>query len=206
MNDAGQKKRFFLAPAWSRFLNAGMVPRLAIILLGVPCFYLITLRGGLFFLVLVDLIIFLGLREFYLLMKAKGYEPFEALGYFCALAISWYAWREGVAIPLILTGSLLAIMIREVFRQDMSRSLEHMAVTVLGIMYIGWLGSHLIMLRQLPGEVGADDSIGARLVFLAALVTWATDTGAYIMGVALGGAADHQVALSAAVDGHAGGG
>lgn len=186
MNEEQQKPRFFLSPAWGRFLKAGVMPRLTIILLGVPCFYLITLRGGLFFLVLVDLIIYLGLREFYMLMKAKGYEPFEVLGYFCALAVSWYAWREGVAVPLILTLSLLAIMIREVFRQDMSRSLEHMAVTVFGIMYVGWLGSHLVMLRQLPSVVGAEDIVGARLVFLAALLTWSTDTGAYIMGVALG--------------------
>lgn len=170
----------------ARFLNAGIVPRLAVILLGVPCLFLITLRGGVFFLLLVDLIILLGLREFYILMKAKGYRPFEVLGYFCALAISAYAWRQGVAVPLILTGSLLVIMIREVFRGEISRSLGHMAVTVFGIMYIGWLGSHLVMLRQLPAAVGVEDSIGARLVFFAAVLTWATDTAAYLCGVALG--------------------
>ena len=172
--------------AIKRFLNAGIVPRLAVILLGVPCLFLITLRGGVFFLLLVDLIIFLGLREFYILMKAKGYQPFEALGYFCALAISAYAWRQGVAVPLILTGSLLAIMIREVFRAERSRSLGHMAVTVFGVMYIGWLGSHLVMLRQLPATLGVEDSVGVRMVFLAALLTWATDTFAYLFGVALG--------------------
>ena len=68
----------------------------------------------------------------------------------------------------------------------MSRSLGHIAVTVFGIMYIGWLGSHLVMLRQLPASLGVDDDIGARLVFFAALVTWATDTGAYLFGVAFG--------------------
>ena len=62
--------------ALHRFLRAGLLPRVAVTLLGVPCLYLITLRGGLFFLILTDLIIFLGLREFYLLMKAKGYHPF----------------------------------------------------------------------------------------------------------------------------------
>jgi phosphatidate cytidylyltransferase len=172
--------------ALRRFLNAGIVPRLVVILLGVPCLFLITLRGGIFFLLLVGMIIFLGLREFYILMKAKGYRPFETLGYFCALAISAYAWRQGVAVPLILTGSLLAIMIREVFRGEVSRSLGHMAVTVFGIMYVGWLGSHLVMLRQLPGAVGVEDGIGARLVFFAALLTWATDTAAYLCGVAFG--------------------
>ena len=172
--------------ALRRFLKADIVPRLAVILLGVPCLFLITMRGGVFFLLLVDLIIFLGLREFYILMKAKGYEPFEALGYFCALAISSYAWHQGVAVPLILTASLLLIMIREVFRRRVTRSLGHMAVTVFGIMYVGWLGSHLVLLRQLPGTVGVQDGIGARLVFLAALLTWATDTAAYLVGVAIG--------------------
>jgi len=172
--------------ALNRFVRAGLLPRIAVTLLGVPCLYLITLRGGVFFLVLTDLIIFLGLREFYLLMKAKGYHPFEALGYFCALAISWYAWKQGVVIPLIMTASLLLIMIREVFRRDMSQSLAHIAVTVFGIMYVGWLGSHLVMLRQLPASLGMDDAMGARLVFFAALVTWANDTGAFLFGVALG--------------------
>ena len=170
----------------ARLLGAGLLPRLGVILLGVPCLYLITRRGGIFFLVLLDLIIFLGLREFYILMKAKGYQPFEALGYFCALAISWYAWKQGIVISLILTGSLMLIMIREVFRRDMSQSLAHIAVTVFGIMYIGWLGSHLVMLRELPASLGMDPMMGARLIFFAALVTWATDTGAYLFCVAFG--------------------
>ncbi len=173
-------------PAWRRFLKAGLLPRLVVIFLGVPCLYLITARGGIFFLFLVDLIILLGLREFYVLMKAKGYEPFEALGYFCSLAISWYAWHEGVVVPLILTASLLAIMIREVFRRDIAPSLGHMAVTVFGIMYVGWLGSHLVLLRELPTSLAIEEHIGARLVFLVALLTWATDTAAYLFGVAFG--------------------
>ncbi len=172
--------------AWRRFLNAGVMPRMAVILLGVPCLYLITDRGGLFFLLLVDLMILLGLREFYILMKAKGYQPFEALGYFCSLAISGYAWHHGAVVPLILTASLLAIMIREIFRPEVSQSLGHMAVTVFGIMYVGWLGSHLVLLRQLPETLGLEQNIGARLVFLVALLTWATDTAAYLFGVSLG--------------------
>ena len=173
-------------PAWKRFLKAGILPRASVILLGVPCLYLITDRGGLFFLILVDLIILLGLREFYVLMKAKGYQPFEALGYFCSLAISGYAWHHGAVVPLILTASLLAIMIREVFRREMTQSLGHMAITVFGIMYVGWLGSHLILLRQLPAVLNIEENVGARLVFMVALLTWATDTAAYLFGVSFG--------------------
>ncbi len=173
-------------PAWRRFLQAGLIPRLVVILLGVPCLFVITNRGGIFFLILVDLIILMGLREFYILMKAKGYEPFEALGYFCSLAISGYAWHQGAVVPLILTASLLAIMVREVFRREMSQSLAHMAITVFGIMYVGWLGSHLVLLRQLPGTMAMESTVGGRLVLLTALLTWATDTSAYLFGVSIG--------------------
>jgi len=58
-------------PTWQRFVRAGVLPRLVVILLGVPCLYLITARGGFFFMALTSLIIFLGLREFYVLVKAK---------------------------------------------------------------------------------------------------------------------------------------
>lgn len=169
-----------------RFLNADIIPRVSVILLGVPCLFFITQRGGFFFLMLVNLIIVLGLREFYVLMRSKGYQPFEMLGYACALAISWYGWRQGIAIPLILTASLILIMVRQLMRRDLHRSLGHIAVTVFGIMYIGWLGSHLVLLRQLPGDGPDSDQIGARLVYLAALLTWATDSAAYLFGVAIG--------------------
>jgi phosphatidate cytidylyltransferase len=173
-------------PAIRRFLNAGLLPRLAVIVAGVPCLYAITLRGGVFFLLLVDLIVVLGLRELLQLLRAKGYQPFALLAYSCSVALTWYAWRQGVAVPLILTGSLMAIMVRELLRREMSQALAHIAVTVFGIMYLGWLGTHLVLLRQLPATLGGDDAMGARLVFLLAALVWATDTGAYLCGVAFG--------------------
>jgi phosphatidate cytidylyltransferase len=169
-----------------RYLNADILPRLVVILLGVPCLFVITWRGGLFFLLLVDLIIVLGMREFYALMGAKGYRPYRALGTFCALALSWYVFRGGAAVSLIITASLLAIMAGELWRKDPSGAVGHIAVTVWGVMYVGWLGSHLVMLRALPQVVGAPEDIGARLVLFVAAVTWAGDTLAYVVGIAWG--------------------
>lgn len=173
-------------PLLRRFRKADIVPRLAVIVLGAPCLAIITLRGGVYFLLLIDLIIFLGMREFYVLMSAKGYRPFQALGIFCGLAVSWYMFRGGAAVSLIITGTLLAIMIRELLRRDMAHSLNHIAVTILGVMYVGWLGSHLVMLRELtaPTDVGGD--VGARLVFFVAAVTWTGDTAAYMVGILIG--------------------
>ncbi len=171
---------------WRRYLQAGIVPRVAVILLGVPCLYVITLRGGIPFMLLVDLIIVLGLREFYLMLEAKGYRPYKHIGIMCGLAVSWYVYRGGVAVSLLMTFTLLLIMIRELFRRDKTHSLNHIAVTVLGVLYVGWLGSHLVMLRELPLVVGVPDSVGVKLVFFVAAVTWVGDTAAYLIGVAFG--------------------
>jgi phosphatidate cytidylyltransferase len=179
--DAGRTRR-----TRDRFLAAGILPRLAVTVVGVPCLYLITLRGGVFFALLVGLVILLGLHEFYQLMRSKGYQPFAALGYFCALVIAGYAWKQGVVVPLLLTASLMAIMVRELMRRDMRHALVHIGVTLFGIMYLGWLGGHLVMLRELPAGAGADPVLGAHMVFYTALVTWANDTGAYLAGVAFG--------------------
>jgi len=169
-----------------RFLKADIVPRLAAILVGVPCLYFITLRGGVFFLLLIDLIIVLGLTEFFRFMEAKGFQPSRILGYAAALAVSVHVYHGGAALTLIVTVILLMIMVREIFRPQVDRALTNMAVTVLGVMYVGWLASHFVLLRELPGSLGADSVLGAHLVFFAALVIWACDTFAYLVGITFG--------------------
>ena len=169
-----------------RFLAAGVVPRVAVILVGVPCLYAITQRGGVFFLLLVDLIILLGLYEFFRLMTAKGYRPSRLFGYAAAVAVSLHVYRGGPALTLLLTAILLLIMIREVFRPQVENALSNIAVTVFGVMYVGWLGSHFVLLRELPGSLGLESQLGARLVFFAALVIWACDTMAYVVGILVG--------------------
>ena len=173
-------------PLGQRFLRAGIVPRLAAILIGVPCLYVITLRGGIFFLLLVDLIILIGLTEYFRLMEAKGYRPSRLLGYAAGLAVSVHVYLGGPALTFVVTAILLLIMIREVFRPQVDKALTNIATTVLGVMYVGWLGSHFVLLRELPGSLGADPEYGARLVFFAALTIWVCDTAAYVVGILIG--------------------
>lgn len=171
---------------WRRYLSTGLLPRALVTLLGVPCLVVITLRGGVYFLLLVDLILLLGLREFYAFVAAKGYRPYTAIGILCSLAMSWHVYRGATATALALTLLLLLIMALELFRRDASHALAHIAVTVLGVLYVGWLGSHLVALRELPRLAGYPDGFGARCVFLVAAITWVGDTAAYLVGVACG--------------------
>jgi phosphatidate cytidylyltransferase len=61
-----------------------------------------------------------------------------------------------------------------------------MAVTVFGVLYVGWLSAHLVLLRELPWRAGTPYAEGSSYVLLAFFVTWSCDTGAYAVGRALG--------------------
>ncbi|MGB9619708.1 MAG: phosphatidate cytidylyltransferase, partial [Armatimonadota bacterium] len=61
----------------------------------------------------------------------------------------------------------------------------NIGATVFGAMYVGWLISHLVVLRGIAGDVTVGSfraSAGAWLVMYAFLCTWACDTGAYFIG------------------------
>jgi len=57
-----------------------------------------------------------------------------------------------------------------------------MAVTMFGVLYVGWLSAHLVLLRELPWRAGTEYADGAAYVLLAFFVTWSCDTGAYTVG------------------------
>jgi len=153
----------------------------------VPCMWQITRHGDLQFLFLVDLIIFTGLLEFYQLLEHKGFRPSKSVGIFCALALSWYAFfRSGVYGNFLLALALLLLMTVALVRRSVEQAVLHISVTIFGVLYVGWLGSHLVMLRELPRLAGLDYDLGARFVFLGVLLTWSADTGAYLIGRKLG--------------------
>jgi phosphatidate cytidylyltransferase len=77
-------------------------------------------------------------------------------------------------------------MCLEITRKETRTATAHIATTILGVMYIGFLGSHLIMLREHPLRINLDYGYGASFVFLAFVLTWACDTGAYLVGSVAG--------------------
>ena len=58
----------------------------------------------------------------------------------------------------------------------------HISVTIFGVFYVAWLGSHLILLRELPHLKGLDYSLGFSFVIVVFVLTWCYDTGAYAIG------------------------
>lgn len=153
---------------------------------GVPAAIICSLVGGIPFLLAINLVLGVGLFEFYRMMEAKGIRPFKTVGVIAGLVVSWYVYFEGgFYASLFLTLVLIAIMVLELLRRDGELAVFHISTTIFGIFYVAWLGSHIILLRQL-GENLTGEDLGGMFVILAFALAWGTDTGAYFVGHAIG--------------------
>jgi phosphatidate cytidylyltransferase len=153
----------------------------------IPCLVIIARRGGYFFLGLVDVMILVGLWEFYVMMEAKGLRPYKMMGILSGLVLSWYVFfQQGVYANLFLSVIFIGIMVLELARREKGLAIYHISVTVFGVFYVAWLGSHLILLRELPHLRGLDYSLGFSFVLVTFILTWCYDTGAYFVGSWLG--------------------
>ncbi len=169
------------------FLYSSVFRRVAASIVFIPCFIIITKRGGLQFLALIDIIIFIGTWEFYRMMESKGIKPYKGIGIVCALALSWYVYfRNGVYANFFLTFMFLLLMCLELARKEVRTATYHISTTILGTIYVSFLASHLVLLREFPPSVNLDYGLGGSFVFLTFVVTWAGDTGAYVVGTLLG--------------------
>ena len=123
---------------------------------------------------------------FYRMMESKGIKPYKTVGVVAGLIVSWYVYFQGgVFSGLFITLVLLWIMVLELFRRDGELAVFHISSTILGVFYVAWLGSHVILLRKL-GEDYPGDDLGGLFVILAFALAWGTDTAGYIFGNAFG--------------------
>ncbi len=160
--------------------------RLLTAAVGVPAVVICSLVGGYAFLIAINFVIGFGLFEFYRMMEAKGIRPFKFFGVAAGLAVSWFVYFQGgVFSSLFITLVLLVIMVLELSRRNGELAVFHISSTIFGVFYVAWLGSHVILLRQL-GESLPGIDLGGRFVILAFVLAWCTDTGAYFVGNAIG--------------------
>jgi phosphatidate cytidylyltransferase len=173
--------RAVAAPAKSSSWSLGL--RIASGVLFVPLLILLAQAGGLAFAGFVALEVALGLFEFYRMMRGKGLRPYPLLGQLCGVGVVWKCLRPHQSqSDLLLTGAVLVTLGLGLRRPDLKGRIEGMAVTLFGVLYVGWLSAHLVLLRELPWRAGLPYATGAACVLLAFLLTWSCDTGAYTVG------------------------
>jgi phosphatidate cytidylyltransferase len=164
-------------------------------ILFVPLLLLMARAGGVVWLTFVAMQTLLGLEEFYRMARGKGLEPVRWLGFVAALALLGLAYRPQTPnASLLATAGLLLLLALALRRGGQPRVLESAAVTAFGVLYVGWLSAHFVLLRELPWRAGLAYADGSSLVLFAFLVTWSCDTGAYLTGRLFG-----RTRLSAAI-------
>ena len=165
----------------------------------VPTVIYVIVLGGLPFLAVVVLFTVLGLREFYGLLDDKGASPIVSYGLAAgaALPVVAYIGTEYHA-TLILTATMIGVMVRSVGRAQITEALASISGTFMGVFYVGWLLSHVVVLRNFHHAasskygVAAVDSVGVTaesgiffVLFCLVAVVW-SDAGAYFAGRAWG--------------------
>lgn len=154
-----------------------LAQRVASAAVGIPLIVLGIWAGGPWYAAAASLAVLVAAYEFQAAHR-HGISPIVLLvaGLTAALpagafvGIDWVLWFAiaGVFIPLVWV----------TLRGDPDTALDDWAWSVAGLMYVGLLGAHFVLLRELPG--------GRDLVYLALFGTFAVDTAAYFVGRSLG--------------------
>ncbi len=145
----------------------------------IPVFILSAYFGGVVFLVIVMLIVSIATEEFYFLAERCNIGAFRITGtVFSTLlpAIAFLGGSEIFHIAAILFAlAILTIPIykREV-RKDLSTDIQVSSATILGMLYVGWTTSYLILIRNM------ENGFGYFLFF--SLLIFAVDAFSYYFG------------------------
>ena len=167
---------------WNRVLVALIgVPLLLFIYAG-ESFFRINLYG-LPMLIFTNLVIAVGIYEFYKMVKVLGKEVYDKFGIIVALIIpnlvylsNRSSYLEQKLITVVLIVATIFMLTYRVFRNQIKGTLEKVSYTLLGIIYVSVFFSQIINLYFL----------GAVFPLILQVLVWVSDTSAGIVGVTIG--------------------
>ncbi len=162
------------------------------------------LFGGPILAIIFGTAAYLAGEEYIAMTRAKGMHPSPRIirsmiiAYFVIAAAPEIPWLHLSAqfsedhFPLLLTIGVCISFFRLLFRQESPpATIADIATTVLGFIYLGWMPSHLVLLRNLtpPGLEHISNPLqqpGLAYVWATLFIVWATDVFAYYGGKKFG--------------------
>ena len=164
-----------------------LIPRVTTGLVLLPTVFLLIWWPGLdlAFSVFVAFLAAAGLYEYYSMVRERMIAS-ETIGGICAgTAVTFSGWfGTPVVTMLALYGALLLVSCLHLARGH--HSVAGLAASAFGVLYVGWLAAHFVLLRGVP-------VIGPGLVTLLVVAVVLTDAGAYFIGSLIG---KHKMAPS----------
>lgn len=137
------------------------------------------------FFALVLGVTFLMLVEFSRLCKSIGLTEIRIAVVASGLLFCASALIERLSVEFVLAFTLFLAFAVQILHRQINSAFMSVTNTITGAVYIGWMfGYHLILLRKLSDSTG--ESIGSELILFLVVVTWSSDTAAYVLGRWLG--------------------
>lgn len=158
-----------------------MAQRLIVIIILLPIALVAIYFGGWFYALMI--LAFLGIAswEYWRMFTQGGFRPSLAIGIGGVVLL----WLSRVLFNFNYSDLLLTLIVLSAmavhtidYERGVDCSASSFAVTLAGVMYLGWIGAYLISIRSMP------DGLWWTLTILPA-VMWA-DTGAYLIGKRFG--------------------
>jgi phosphatidate cytidylyltransferase len=160
-----------------------MLNRILIALVGIPLLIYILYFGGIPLLIFTNLIIGIGLLEFYKMSKAANKKPNILLGVCAGLSLPnmLYFLEEknlmfAFALPIVVT--IILTTTKRVLKNQIEDASIEVGETVLGIGYVSYLFSHILLISKLPN--------GGKWLLTAQVLVWVCDSFAYFVGISIG--------------------
>lgn len=179
---AGNAEEAFVTTAGSgRDMQSAVIT--GVVLLGVA---LIALSiSPVVALALVVIVVALSAGEFFNALRLAGYQPATLLGLAGAVALPLAVyWKGQQAVPLVLGLSIIFGLLWFLSGVSTDTPVMNIGVTLLGIVYVGLLGSFGAAMLELGERFG--DGEGRGLLLAAIIVAVSYDVGAFFAGRSFG--------------------
>ena len=137
---------------------------------------------------LVVVVLAVAALEFFTHVSSRSLTPPLAVGVVACVAAPLAAyWVAHLALPLVITFTLIAGSIVLLGARDGDANpIANLGVLLLGVVYIGVLGSFAALIVRMSTLTPALPNIGTDTLFLAVFAVAANDIAAYFVGSAIG--------------------
>lgn len=160
--------------------------RTLVTIVGAPLILYASWRGGMLFLIFVEIVAVLGLREFYELAERKLAQPSLFLGAIGCISLGVLLYYHGQQHAWLLVAMLIVLLVAAELFRDSGSALLNTSAALLGFGYVGGLFNFLLLIREFPKHRHLDyASAGTWVVMLFAII-WVCDTAAYMLGSRFG--------------------